>query len=410
MGSRRQKALRDKIKTRNFFNQGEPSTRSSSAEQSHSHATSLTTTTSAERQASMYSLKTPLIETDHMTVAENLRAKVYASWKAKNNSLPTEEREKVHTAIKESPLILDPQALHLVDKQLEDLLPTADKVPWKKTFDLADLDQVAEEYDKLCQNYERRAEGQMATLAKTISKSASFASDSAFSTEDRLAAELDVLNLKIDSKITVPLFSCLRQVQLFNVEKSFGFHRESYQTLIIEDSRKQGEDVPAKLPPSFRQMLNDPFKPTELAPEPRQKKGEKKLSGLEALAQLQRNLKLASEEIKDLKATNDKQDFENLPYVPPTFTYAGVPIPEEIPDHVRQYFWDADFALKQIDVLIDEASEQRLKAHSTLQAWNSASQDIWYVHFEVITPIELVDRMPTQFFSQKTTYRFELPP
>ena len=411
MPSHTRKALRDKNITRKFFSQGEPSTRSSSAEQSHSHATNLTT--AAELNASMYSLKKSLIETDHRTDTERLRTEVSALWKEKYNNLTTEERKEVHKAIKRSPMISDPrtvvQALNLANKT-EHVLIRANGVLPSETFDLANLDQVAEEYNKLCNKYKLRDENVMATLAKNISKSASIASDTTHSTENRLAAELDLLDLNIASKITVPLISCLRQVQLFNIEKKFGFVQESYEYLRMEDRRKPGEDVPAELPLTFCQRLNEPFKPKEPAPKPHQKKGEKKLSGLEALAQLQRNLKLASEEIQDLKATNETQDSEELPCVTPAFTYADVPIPEDIPDHVRQRFSDAEFALEQMAVLIEEASEQQIKVHSALLAWNSASQEVWYVHFEANPPTELVDRVPTQFLSRKTPYRFWLPP
>ena len=336
-----------------------------------------------------------------------------ALWNEKFKHLTTEERKEVHKAIERLPIITDPrtvlQSVNPANKQIEHVLILADGVLLSDTFDLANFDQVAEEYNKFCKEYELRGENAMAILAKDISKVASIASDTTHSTENRLAAELDLLNLNI-SKVMDPLISCLRQVQLFNIEKKFGFVQESYEYLGLEDVRKPGEDVPAELPQSFRQRLNEPFKPKEPAPKPHQKKGEKKLSGLEALAQLQRNLKLASEEIQDLKATNDTQDSEERPCVTPAFTYADVPIPEDIPDHVRQRFSDADFALEQMAVLIEEASKQRPKVRGALLAWNSASQEVWYVHFEANPPTELVDRVPTQFFSRKTPYRFWLPP
>ena len=414
MPSRRNKALRDKNITRNFFSQGEPSTRSSSAEQSHSYATNLTT--AAANYASMYPLKKSLIETDHRTDAEKMRTRLSALWREKYNNLTTEEREEFDMAKETLPVISEHrsvmQALNLTHQQTEDVLRTiADETVRREAFDLADfdladLDRVTDEYNGLCKIYKDRGEGRMATLAKTISKSASIASDTTRSTENRLAAELDVLNLNIDSRVTLPLISCLRQVQLFNIEKRFGFVEDSYQVLNIEDGRKPEEDLPAELPRTFCQRLNEPFNRKGPAPKTRQKKGEKKLSGLEALAQLQRNLKLASEEIQELKATNDTQDFEELPCVSPTLTYADVPIPEDIPHHVQQRFSDADFALEQIAVLIEEATAQRVRVHNVLLAWNHASQLVWYVHFQAIAPIELVDRMPTQFLSWKTPYRF----
>ena len=327
-------------------------------------------------------------------------------WNKKYNDLTSEVREKVQGAIEILSLMSDPhkvlKTLDLTKDQIDIVLATGgDRLLVKETFDLADLDEVAKGYDKHCQQYKLKGENQMATLAINISSFASIASDTTRSTETRLAAKLDVLNLNIDSKITVPLISCLRQVQLFNMEKRFGFVEESYQALRIEDERKLGEDVPTEMPLSCRQMLNDLFKPTEPAPGPGQKKEEKKLSGLEALAQLQDNLKLASEEIQDLKATNDTQDFEEVPC---KMTYVGVPIPQPIPDHVHRRFLDADFGLEQMGVIMREAYKQLNKVRGALRAW-SRSHQTWYVHFEAIAPIELVDRKPTQSFSWKAPYR-----
>ena len=390
MTGRQRKALRDKNITQNFFNQGESSTRSSSAEQSISHATSLPAF--SQLNASMYPLKESLIEieieTDHRTDAEKLRNRVSALCKRKYNNLSSEEREKVQTALEMLPTTLDPrsvlESLNLAEDQIKVVLSSDGAVIVKETFDLADLNKAIEQYDKLCQRYKLNGERQMAAIAQGISKLTSIASNTMRSTETRLSAKLDTLTLRIDSKITAPLNSCLRQIQLFNVEKRFGFVEESYQAIKQEDERKPGEDVPAKPRPSFRQALNDPWEPTEPAPETRQKKGEKKLSGLEALTQLQRNLKLASEDIQNLMDTNNTQDFEE------TFTYADVPIPEKIPDYVRQRFLDAECALQESEVLIEEASEQLLKVRSALLAWNGASHQTWYVHFEAIAPIELV--------------------
>ena len=393
----RKKALRDKSITQNFFNQGEPSTPSSSAKQSCSHATCRSHATNlpapATSIASMYSLKKSLIETDHRTAAENVLAKVSALCNENYNNLTSEDREKVQAAIER----LDPRSaletLSLAKDQIDVVLAPGGQLLLKETFDLADLDKVAKEYDKHCQKYKIKEEGQMATLAININNLASIASDTTRSTETRLAAGLDALNFIIDSEITVPLISCLRQVQLFNMEKRFGFVEESYEALRIEDERKPGEDIPTKMPLSFHQK-NHPFKLTEPASGPREKKGEKKFSGLEALAQLQNNLKLASEEIQDLKATNDTQDFAEV-----VCAYADVPIPQAIPDHVRQRFLDADFALEQLAAIMEEASEQLLKVRSDLLAWRRAGHETWYVHLDAIAPIELVDRNPTQSLS-----------
>ena len=352
-----------------------------------------------------------MIETDHRTEDEGLlRSRLTNLLNKNRDSLTSKETELVQKALETLPDKLDPgkvvETPDVTQEQNKSIITTIDERQPKQTFDLADLDKVAEEYVKQCKKDKLYGASQMAKLAKVIDEFTVIASDTTSPTEHRLAANLSVLNLNIHTKITFPLTLCLRQVQLFNKEKRFGLIEESYPALKIEDERKPGEDVPAESLLSSCQALNNSFKPTEPAPKPDQKEGEKKISGLEALTQLQHNLKLASEEIQDLKATNDTQDFEELSDATPILTYADVPIPQAIPDHIRQRFLDADFALNQLDIVMKEASEQMPNVRSTLKALNTVSQEVWYVYSEAIAPVEPVDRAPTQFLSREPPYRF----
>ena len=337
-----------------------------------------------------------------------------ALWKERYANLTADARGRLRKTLESSPEFSDPrilvEKLQLVHKQMKDMPTTADDFPAKETFDLNDLDEVAEKYDELCQLYQQKEEGEMAHLAELISKSASIADDTTRSTEDRLTAKLDSIIFNIRSKVTVPLTSCLRQVQLFNIEKRFGLVEESYQALSIDDRKKSGEDVPTELPLSFRQMMNDPFKPTERTPKPRRKKGKKKLSGLEALAESQRNLKLVIEEIRNIdKVTDDTENFEELQSPTPTLTYADVPIPKDIPDNVQQRFLDAQFAIEQVMTLVEEGLKQQLTVRSALLAWSSASHAVWYVHFEAITLNQLLDRRPMKFSFAKLLSFSDIP-
>ena len=272
------------------------------------------------------------------------------------------------------------QALKLAHKQMNDVSATADGFPTMETFDLDNLDEVVKVYNELCQKYKDEEEYKMASLSGLVSNSASIASDTTRSAEDRLAAELDIHNFNIQSKVVVPLMSCLRQVQLFNVEKKFGFVEESYQALSNDNRKRRGEDTPAELPLTFRQKWNNPFKPAESAPKPSNKKEKKDSSSLKALAELRRSYKATIKEIQNInKSISDAEDSIKPPNVAPSFTYADVPVPEDIPDHIRQRFLDAEYSFNEVLVLQEDASKQLTDVRSAFVAWYSASHEVWYV-------------------------------
>ena len=390
MPSRRKKALRDSSLTHTFFNQTNGNVCTCGAEHNHNHATS--STNFAGLDASKYFSKCGPTKTDHKTDTEKFRHAMSSLWTERYNKLTTEERQRLNAAIAAQPTISDPYSVLRVlkdaHKLMNDLGTTPDEVPPMETFDLDNLEEVAETYDELCQKYKDEEEREMANLAGLISNSASIASDTTRSAEDRLAAELDMHNLNIHSKIIVPLTSCLRQAQLFNVEKKFGFPEEDYEALSNDDKKRRGEDVPVELPLSFRQTWNNPFKPLDPASKPSKKKGKKKLSGLEVLAELQCNCNRATEDMQNIgKTIRCAAESTELPSLAPSITYADVPVPEDIPDHVRQRFSDAEFAFQEVLVLQGEASKQLLNVRSAFVAWNSASREVWYVCFEVVPSV-----------------------
>ena len=91
------------------------------------------------------------------TGTETLLAEMSSSWKEKYDSLTIEEHERVRAAIISQPTLSDPnsllQALKLAYKQIKDMPAAADEPPSRKSFALDNLEEVAEEYDELCQKY-----------------------------------------------------------------------------------------------------------------------------------------------------------------------------------------------------------------------------------------------------------------
>lgn len=311
-------------------------------------------------------------------------------WKEKYNNLTPQDLKKLHAAIDAQPTVSEPKgvigALKLAYKQMNDVPAIVDPFPPIENFDLGDLDQVARNYEGLCKLYQDDEERGIASLAEHIGDLAVTASDETRSPDDRLAAELDIQNLNIHSKLTVPLNSCLRQVQLFNVEKRFGFVEESYQKLCNDDRKSRGEDISAETRMSFRQKWDNPFNLPESALKPRKKKEKKALGGMEALVKLQRNCKLAIDSMKELKeTTSDEEKTIELSSVLASSTYADVPIPEDIPEHIRQRFLDAELAFQEVLTLQEEASKLLLRIRGAFVAWYSSGHEIWYVHLEAIS-------------------------
>ena len=261
-----------------------------------------------------------------------------------------------------------------------------------ESFDLGNLDEVAEEYEELCLEYRDEEERKMGDVNEGVGRCALIVRDKARSVGDRLGAKLDVHNLTVHGMVMEPLICCLRQVQLFNVEKRFGCVEEGY--LALEFDERTGASLP---PLSYRQKWNDPFRPamsftskprTEEKMKKKKKKKKKKMGALKALTTMQSNWELAVKEMQEIKESlGDLEEPVAIPKPPLDFTYADVPVPHDIPDEIRQRFFDAEFAYEQVLALQEEASERLLNVRSAFVAWYTASQEVWYVPSEAIHPI-----------------------
>lgn len=254
------------------------------------------------------------------------------------------------------------------------------------TFDMGNLEEVEETYDTLWKMSEDDNECLLAKAAERIRNFTVTASDVKQSSEDRLRAKLDIHKFDIHGTITAPLSSCLRQMQLFNMNKKFGFLEEALRALHHGDKKRHGGDVCEELQLSFRQKLNNPFKLMESASEESKKKsslddGPVNFQSLDdALDTFRGNLQTTTEEFFTLRKTVSDAERPTKPPSPPSsFKYKGVPVPEGIPDHIHQCLFDAAFLMKEVVVLQKEASEQYHNAQRTLAAWYHASQEIWYV-------------------------------
>ena len=330
-----------------------------------------------------------LNETDikRLLEASTLRRAISSLWKERYDTLTASERQGVRSAIASSPAIADPlsvlRTLRRAHEHMGDVstaVGMAGQFAAMEGFDLGNLDDVAEEYEELCLKCGDEEERKMSDVAERVGKCALVASDETRSAEERWGAELEGYELATHGTVMEPLIACLRQVQLFNVEKRFGCVEESYQAL--------GFDERKPMPLSYRQKWNDPFRPAiTLMSKPRteKQKAKKKMRALKALTAMQSNCEFAVKELQEINATlSNLEEPIAIPTPPPDFTYADVPVPHDIPDDIRQRFFDAEFAYEEIVALQEEASEQLLNVRSAFVAWYTASQEVWYVHLEAL--------------------------
>lgn len=397
MPSQHKKALRESKLTHTFFNQNESSGCSGCRIHSHNHASQALDPGNflnglAGLDPGKVSSECSVVKTNYQPDDETSSSVITSYWREKFNKLTPEERERLHADIELQPAVSDPtavsQSLKLALKQMKDKPVTAHLFKPVDTFDLGNLDEVAKVYDVLHKKYKDEEERDIATIAAKIGDYAATTSDPKHSSEDHLAAELDIHNLNVHSMFTIPLISCLRQVQLFNIEKRFGCVEESYLALHNDDKKRRGEDAPAELPRSYRQKWNNPSDLTEPASKQRKWKGRKKLSRSEVLGEFQRNCKLAIKEMQDQRGTiSDAVKPIQLPSMPALLMYNDVPVPKDIPDSIRERFFDAAFAYDEILFLQAEAFDLLRRARGVFANWHNTSHEVWYVHFEAITPI-----------------------
>ena len=321
------------------------------------------------------------------------------------------QKQELQAVVDTQPAISKPQAktraLQLAHKQVTDA-PAIDKQSQPTiAFDLDNPDEVAEGYDQICSRYKAEEERIMTKIIEVVGDLAVTANDPDCSRTDRLAADLDINVWNIHSKLNVPLSSMVRQIQLFNTEKRFGCVREKCQALANDVKKSSGEEVPVKWSLSSQQKWNNPSKPVESASKPRKKKAKKRLVGVEAVDQIQRNIKLVIEEFQGLKETiRNAETPTKLPGLPASFTYEDVPVPRDIPDDIRQRYFDAESAYAHLlgseesMGLEGEASKRFDQVKEILEIWANASDEVWYVHPEAILTCSVPKSAPNEAFSE----------
>ena len=170
------------------------------------------------------------------------------------------------------------------------------------------------------------------------------------------------------------LLSCIRPVQLFNVEKKFGFVEEQYASVILDDTDDPRLPAPVVPPLTLRQMMDNP---EDLLPKQEKRHREaKKLRGSELTRLFQRNCKEMIEMARSNKeAINDKP--AGTPSPPLKFEYAHAEVPANIPTRIRQRLFDLEFISVNVGGLVPVVDKQRSYVRTVIQYWFSTSPEAW---------------------------------
>ncbi|MCJ1346316.1 hypothetical protein MMC31_004531 [Peltigera leucophlebia] len=166
--------------------------------------------------------------------------------------------------------------------------------------------------------------------------------------------------------------SASQKMQLFNLEKRFGFFREDTRGIIAQAESWSGRKLERE-PRSLRQLFNDPMaliekdSPTET---------QKPADLVAALSDFRRLSKLA---LQDVQAFNQIFACEEakLPGPPTTAPYGGCRLPDIVPERIRKSAWDLQLIKEDMVNLRDRLVPLRERVRDAMIIWMTASSAVW---------------------------------
>ena len=276
------------------------------------------------------------------------------------------------------------------ESMAENAFRTKDRTEVATTFDLSELEETESQYDQSCDRWSAkfaRAQDEWAARAKEIRK--------AFLDEDVTVKSLIEANanaiLSQAKGLEAVLFSCISPVQLFNLEKRFGF-REELSNLRInnkEDVLRSGYYMAH--PISVRRWMNDPVrfalenidksKPSEEhgTGEYENGKHETNLSALEVAVQ---NCKLATKNLEEVEKFITDRGYK-IPRLGKAQTFFGVRV-TGIPKAMRQDLFDLEYTLEEIKEHKGNLDDTRDPVRSTFLLWCCAGRKTWELGKKVV--------------------------
>ncbi|MCJ1271010.1 hypothetical protein MMC22_010909 [Lobaria immixta] len=164
-------------------------------------------------------------------------------------------------------------------------------------------------------------------------------------------------------------------VQLFNVEKRFGFFEQDYRHIRYH-AEAWAHESPQKDPPTLRQIFECPMQPKATVERTKKPKERKKRDINAILGDRSRLGKLAVKETQALNKLVPDQETQ-LPSLPVAVTYDGVEISDAFPEAVRQSAYDLTFSNEEIHGMEVELMMLRETIRRTMLIWVTTSRKAW---------------------------------
>lgn len=164
-------------------------------------------------------------------------------------------------------------------------------------------------------------------------------------------------------------------VQLFNIEKRFGFFEQDCRQIRCQAAAWANE-ILEKDPPSLRQMFQSPMNLKTIMAREKKPKDRKNRDITEILKDRGRLSKLAT---KDTQAVNKHvPDQEiHLPSLPVNLSYGGTRLSAALPEAVRRSVYDLGFLCDDIHEMRAEISQLQDMIRLTFMLWVATSTKAW---------------------------------
>lgn len=164
-------------------------------------------------------------------------------------------------------------------------------------------------------------------------------------------------------------------VQLFNVEKRFGFFEQDCRQLRYQ-AAAWTDEILEKDPPSLRQMFKDPMNLETVMAREKKPKEHKNRDIKEILKDRGRLSNLATKDTQAMNKQVPDQEIK-LPSLPDNLSYSGTRLSAALPVAIRQSVYDLGFLCDDIHQTRAELLRLRDTIQCTLTIWVATSNKAW---------------------------------
>ena len=168
--------------------------------------------------------------------------------------------------------------------------------------------------------------------------------------------------------------SACRSVELFNLDKRFGFSEEDTRQIVAQAESWSGRKLDRE-PKTLRQIFNDPMSLLE-ADTPTKMEKRPKSTNFVALLKFRRLSKLALQDVQAVQKIVTEKSAE-LPLVPTTAMFRGCLLSDTVPEKIRQSAYDLQFIKENMMDLHDQLLLLRETIRDAMLIWITAGSAAW---------------------------------